>query len=198
LAGLVVFVWLLPGQHPDATADFSLGAEAAERRAAEFLEASGYVLDGLHAEVELRRNTELLMAAQRTLGRQQTVRTVQAQRTDQDVVPIHYWRVEYRVNQEEGASDGVSVSVSTTDVEADHGAIRYTVLLTQDGRVWNMEREHEEPDEDERSMSSVDRRTLSAVYASSPTDATLGQEQALQLSQLPDSVVRAAFHFERV
>ena len=57
VVGLVLYILLMPAQHPDAAASYTLGRAAAEEATKAFLTESGYALDEYDVEVALRRDT---------------------------------------------------------------------------------------------------------------------------------------------
>ena len=72
--GLLLYVLLLPGQHPHSAATYALGEEGAQEAASAFLTRQGYPTDSLDAEAEFQANDELLDSLQASLGRPGTLR----------------------------------------------------------------------------------------------------------------------------
>lgn len=195
--GGIFFLLIIPHQHPDSLAEYVLSEDDVETRASEFLAASGFSIQGLLPEVSLRRNTDVLMEAQRTLGRARLIGMVAESEEGEQVLPTHYWRVQYRVENEE-ESNSISVSMESGQ-RREHGAIIYTVLLSTQGVVWDVnisEGRRQEGPRDQL-LHQVDRGALAHVFATPTTDDGLTQERSLSLSQIPDSVFSATYYFDR-
>ena len=91
--GLALFVWLLPGQHPDSAASYALGREAATEASRAFLERQGYATEGLVPTARLGRQSGLLDSLQAGLGRPETVRLLETGEGER--LPAHYWNVRW-------------------------------------------------------------------------------------------------------
>jgi len=121
--GLVLSLWLLPRQHPDAALQHMRSAEAARHRAVAFLAQRGYRVDTTQAIVVLRRAPELLRRWQMRWGRPELVRRLE----DLPWLPIYRWIV-YRPSEELNGQ-------------------RWQVVLAGDGTIWAF-RGPEAPGED--------------------------------------------------
>ncbi len=135
LVGLLAYLVLLPGAHPYAAADFSLGPEGAvdEGRAV----ASAHGLSLQDVTVERRQQAVLVDSLQRRLGRRAAI---QLMKDDGGTsIPAYYWRVT-------GLPDA-----------ADLNEMR--VHLTQRGALWALQYEAR----DEPSVPRVHREALQAL-----------------------------------
>ncbi len=110
--GLVLGLWLLPHQHPDAALQHMRSAEAARRRAVAFLAQRGYRVDTTRATVVLRRAPALLRRWQMQWGRPELVRRLE----DLSWLPVYRWVV-YRSSSEMNGQ-------------------RWQVVLAGDGTIW--------------------------------------------------------------
>ncbi len=124
LGGLVLFVQLLPGQHPDSAATYALGREAAVEQAEAFLTDQGYATGGLVPVAQLRRETRLLDSLQTGRGRRQTLRLLEA---GTEELPAYYWRVRWKEEDPEAPA--------TMGTNAPEQGV-FKVDLTQRGAVW--------------------------------------------------------------
>lgn len=166
LVGLAAFLWLMPGQHPSAVGDARLGEAAAVEASEAFLEEHGYATDGLGREVSYEREDELVMAAQRRLGRRAAVEHLREARH----VPAYHWRVRWQQDEEE--PDQATGYVFTT-------------YHTNDGALWAFEPEVDaSSDGTERAVTAVDHAALAVL-----TD----DGEALEAA--PDSALQAGLSF---
>ena len=170
VVGLVLYILLMPAQHPDAAASYVLGEAAAEEAAEAFLTESGYALDAYDVEVALRRDTVLLNTLQANLGRREALRLL---RDEAAKVPAYHWRVRYKKESEEDEQP-------------------YLIRLTAAGAVWDFERAFYVLEPGRR----IDRNAFQAVLTRSIS--TFGVEAAVaavDFSALPDSLIAASFSF---
>ena len=179
--GLLLHVWLLPGQHPGATATYGVGPDGAREAAAAFLATHGFGTDGLDAEAAFQANTELLDSLQIALGRHAALDLLRSERGEQ--VPVYYWRVAYEEETDDDAED------------------RYAVKLTTDGKVWSFE--NEAPlglPHGAAGPPPVNREALQAALAAMQpgTPEPIQEESILKVNTLPDSVLawRLTFRFD--
>jgi phosphoserine phosphatase RsbU/P len=112
-AGLALFLFALPREHPDAAATFGDGPEAAIERARTFLEDHGYTSEGRTASAYLVRDRALLDSLQRQLGRRATIQALRE--GERERLPAHHWLVRWADGEEEAL----------------------VVRLTQGGAVWS-------------------------------------------------------------
>ncbi len=168
LLGLVLFAALLPAQHPDGAASYGLGREQAVAAARGVLERQGYATDGLVPRARLTRASRLLDSLQHGLGRRETVRLLR----EDDALPAHYWRVEWRKSTRNGALFGSA------------GSLAFSVLLTEDGRPWELLNPQAV-----MPGAGVDRDVLRALLAADP-------EMGAALTASPDSALGALLHFD--
>ena len=184
--GLLLYVLLLPGQHPDSTASYALGEEGAQKAAAAFLARHGYATDSLKAEAELRANDELLDSLQASLGRPAALRLLRGPQRGE--IPVYYWRVMYR-EEEEADQDGEGWD--DRPGRGRGGDDRYEVKLTDRGEVWSFEDEERGPPEQ---SPHVDRAALRVAMAAMQPGTT---EPQADVGGLPDSalVERLVFQF---
>jgi phosphoserine phosphatase RsbU/P len=117
--GLVLALVLLPRYHPDAVATYEVGAQGAAEASRDFLEASGYSVEGFTPRVHLARDARLLDTMQVRLGRRTAIAALTG--GAREILPTHYWRVRWQPHGDE------------TDVE--NGPL---VRLTMAGRVWSL------------------------------------------------------------
>ncbi len=123
LIGLMLGLWLLPRQHPDAVLQHMLSAEAARHRALTFLAQQGYRVDTTHVIVVLQRASELLRRWQMQWGRPELVRRLK----DLLWLPGYRWVVSRLSGEMNGQ--------------------RWQVVLAGDGTIWGF-RGPEMPGED--------------------------------------------------
>lgn len=123
LLGIVLFAVGLPLIHPDARADFSLGAAEAETAARTFLTESGFVLDDLDPFVQRAVRATMLNAAQDSLGRRAALAELGGEAGA--VRPGYDWRVAWRTPR---------------PLTAEPEAPALTVRLNQRGEVWQFTR----------------------------------------------------------
>ncbi|MCH8961350.1 MAG: hypothetical protein IH820_08520, partial [Bacteroidetes bacterium] len=182
VVGLVLYVLLVPAQHPDAAASYALGRAAAEEAAEAFLTESGYALDEYDVEVALRRDKELLSTLQSDLGRREALRLL---RDEAAKVPAYHWRVRYNRDSEEDE-------------------LAYLIRLTAAGVVWDFERDLQainttfeqrlarrlEPGRriDRGALQAVLTRSVSAPGVEAPA-------ASVDFSALTDSLIAACFSF---
>ncbi|MEM1093916.1 MAG: PP2C family protein-serine/threonine phosphatase [Bacteroidota bacterium] len=204
LVGVAVYFFLLPGQHPESVGDQTLGADAAQERAEDFLQSSGRSIARLTAHVEFKRsrgatgggddNQPLLSdVLQGELGRTAWI-------DDKDdlrlrVLPVYHWQVRW--------------------VDADEEPL-YTVRLDEQGTVFQFENKANRPDE----LRARDRfddpgtRLGSTEYVRPNRDALQSMLQALWtdstitavvtpdslsrwLESAPDSILSVFLRFDR-
>lgn len=117
LLGALALVWVLPAQHPDAAADFSLGQTGAEAAARDAAERLGYDVASWDADAQPQRTLRLVDTLQARFGRRATVVML----SDADVaegLPVYHWDVD--LAEPDGGADG--------DLR---------VRLTQQGALWD-------------------------------------------------------------
>ncbi len=117
--GVILYVLVLPAQHPDAAASYTLGEAAAVESARVFLAESGYVVEEGDATISLRRQTTLLNALQKEFGRRETIRLLQDDEAD-GRIPAYYWRVQFMADT--GGRNARRNSMSTSPAEVSSGA----------------------------------------------------------------------------
>ncbi|MDX1546042.1 MAG: PP2C family protein-serine/threonine phosphatase [Rhodothermales bacterium] len=183
--GLLVYLVLLPTQHPLGAARYAPGPAEAQALAEAFLAEKGYPVEGLKAKASLRRNARLLNALQATHGRPEAVRWLGEAPA---ALPAFYWEVHFEGRGGEEEEDPVPL---------------YFVRLGQDGAVWEFRRFPEafgrpppsvvnvEPPEARDPPRRVDRRVLQAVMAP-----PLPTEASPLLAALTDSMLAASFAFD--
>lgn len=183
--GLLVYLLLLPAQHPLGAARYAPGPAEAQEVAEAFLTEKGYPVEGLQAKASLHRNARLLNALQATHGRTEAVRRLEEAPA---ALPAFYWEVLF-----EGRGGG----------EEEGPVPLYFVRLGQDGAVWEFRRFPEafgrptpsmvnvEPPEARDPPRQVDRSVLEAVMTPPmPTEASP------RLAALTDSMLAASFSFD--
>ncbi|MGI9174159.1 MAG: PP2C family protein-serine/threonine phosphatase [Rhodothermales bacterium] len=191
--GLLLYVLLLPSQHPYSTATYVLGEEGAQEAAAAFLVKQGYSTDSLDAEAEFRANDELLDSLQASLGRPGALRLLRGAQREE--VPVFYWDVTYKGADDEDQDD------QGREGRYEDRDDRYEIKVTAEGTVWSFEN-------DERGnpggLPHVDRAALrSAIAAMQPgtvepqadvgglPDSALVERLVFRLSEAADSSVDA-------
>lgn len=125
LVGGVLFVLLLPGQHPDAAANHDLGEAGARQAAEAFLAARGHSVDDFVVDASLRRNEDLLNRLQEDLGRREVLALLKTEESQQHV-PAYYWLVTYQAEEQ---------------IEGVPQEPPFRVSLTLGGNVWSFDRE---------------------------------------------------------
>ncbi len=98
VAGIVVYFWLLPSQHPYAAADLSLGETQAIEASEQFLTQAGWSVDTLAAKAEFGRSNRLLDSLQQKLGRAEAVRLLRS--GEVDYLPAYYWLVRWATEKQ--------------------------------------------------------------------------------------------------
>ena len=181
LAGLVLFVVLVPGVHPDAPVRYTLTAEEAVEEATAFLEAGGSTINDLTGRATLRRDDELLTQ----LRREQAPAFRRWAEERGDSWPFHYWHVRF---VPEGSPDLTEGRAAGHVEDAGDEAV-YTVRLTLDGVAWDVKR----ADVTSEEVPRVDRDAFSAVFAEQD-ETTL--DATPRVTELPDSVLDSAFDFD--
>ncbi|RMH49226.1 MAG: hypothetical protein D6685_19435 [Bacteroidetes bacterium] len=158
VVGVLVYVGLLPRQHPDAAAVYALTPLEAQEIATQFLARHGYATDDLAVEAELRRSPDgLLDSLQAALGRPAIVQVLQTEVGE--VLPAYYWQVRFLRH------DAPSVRPGPEGEHTD----RFRILLTLSGRVWAFHNERTPPepeasDPEERLQQRVDREALQVLW----------------------------------
>ncbi|NND73275.1 MAG: SpoIIE family protein phosphatase [Rhodothermales bacterium] len=105
VVGLVVFVFVLPGQHPDSKADTRLSRSDAVAAATTFLVRHGYSTTDLEPRARLHRWSSVIESVQDSLGRSYLMQNIDA--VEQEVLPLHSWEVIFYQPTSVGGWDGV-------------------------------------------------------------------------------------------
>ncbi|GAB5518168.1 MAG: hypothetical protein RhofKO_04190 [Rhodothermales bacterium] len=191
LVGAAVYFFLLPSQHPEAVGDQTLGAEAAQERAEDFLQASGRSIARLTADVKFQRSdasdfrrgtspgdNDLLLndLLQRELGR---TAWIEADEDDArlQALPVYHWRVQWK--------------------DADSNLF-YTIRLDEQGTIFQFENKVSRSNElrARDRFDDANTRTASAEYVRPSRAAlqallqTLWTEQPRAETVTPDSLDR--------
>jgi sigma-B regulation protein RsbU (phosphoserine phosphatase) len=124
LIGGLLFVLLLPHQHPDQAIPFPLHPDSARTAAERFLRAHGYETEGLQSSIFFRRTPEFLELLGQQYGRMELVRRLRASAEN---VPAYSWEVSWRT------SEGAALS------EPQQGQERLRLFLTPSGIPWRLE-----------------------------------------------------------
>ena len=175
--GLILFFWLLPGQHPDSAASYAFGSERAAEAAREFLEGQGYATEGLTPTARLRRQSALLDSLQTSQGRPAAIRLLEGEEDQQ--LPVYYWNVRWH---REGVRTPFGRPENAGGPPSDW--LAFEVDLTQRGEVWQFRNPSSV-----RPHGGVDRAMLRHL---------LGQEPEVQamLMAPPDSVLGTLLYFD--
>ena len=172
--GLMLFVALLPSQHPDGAASFELGREQAVEASRTFLEEQGYATEGLAPLAQLVRIPRLIDSLQTTLGRPGAVRVLKEGAGE--TLPAYHWAVQWQRPEHKsmfGPPQGDAA-----------GRVAYDVGLTQGGIAWQLRNPQALIPRD-----GVDRSVLRSFLGAEPeTDEGLGMP--------PDSVLSALLYFD--
>lgn len=175
VVGLVLFFVVLPSQHPDSGASYSLGPEAALRTAEAYLAEQGYDPGSLEPRVSFHRQKDLLVRMQRGQGRVETVEWLNG--SNGDVLPAYYWRVTW----------------SRNGIVEEPGLRRFlSVYLTESGKVWRFRSIFDEAPEVNRDALAYMVRPNSAsteIGASIDPELTDSLLAATLFFQFPDSSV---------
>ena len=170
LAGVLVYFWLLPGQHPDAVADLSLGEEQAIEIAGQYLTESGRSVDSLTAEASFRRAERLLDSLQQDLGRPEAIRLLNSE--DGAVFPAYFWQVRWYA--EPGPNQRRRSQV-------------YQLYLSQTGAVWDFN------NDTQNERVRPDRKALAQVLLPEDVEAA-----NTSLEGISDSTLEATLSFALV
>ncbi len=156
--GLVLFLYLLPSQHPDSAATYALGREVAVERAEAFLSQQGYDTADLVPNARLRRATRLLDSLQAALPRPDVIQMLQA--GGGEALPAYYWEVQWRRARDQ-----------TPYTPGGGGPPRlvFDVDLTQAGAVWQFSNTQSVVP-----RAGVDRNVLRAIVDSEAAPAPDG------------------------
>ncbi len=179
IAGGVLYVVLLPGEHPDVAASYALGETAARQAADAFLAEGGYTVDGYDAPPFLRRDPDLLDALQASHGRRAARRVLLEDGTS---IPVFRWSLRYRK-----AEDAGDVSLPSLDVR-----------LTSEGEVWDFARRGswEPGDHGLNAGRRVDRRAFETVVMQADAPSTdVAEPPSVDFSALSDSLLTSSFSF---
>jgi serine phosphatase RsbU (regulator of sigma subunit) len=179
LVGLLLYLFGLPGQHPDATAAYTLDAATAAERASAFLTEHDWSVDTERARAELLRNDELLEDLQASVGRPEALRLLREQPAGP--LPGYTWRVHYLTDNalsdiEQGFQAGADGDAE--DVEA---FVLATVRLTEDGAVWDADYTSLEDGASDARGPLLERPALRAVFPQ--------EEAATALDEAPEEHV---------
>lgn len=158
---------VLPSQHPDAVADLSLTSEGVIDIAEDYLQETGRNVIRLEPKATFKRSERLLDSLQKHVGRAEAIALLK-EGDNTDVLPSHYWEVEW-IEENEDEDDLI-----------------YEVLVTQKGRVLSFEN-RVEGDETVR----PDRSALTQAFGFANSEAT-----STSLSAVSDSVIQALFYFD--
>lgn len=167
VVGVALYVFLLPSQHPDSAADYSLTEDGAVDAARSFLLQSGRAPDTLYAKAVFRRHEDLLDSLQQDLGRSAAIDVLEGE--IQDLLPAYYWRVSWQTEKQK--EDWGSQYV-------------YRVLLSEEGDPWSFSNRNK--DEHIR----PNREALAQVF--NPGDIETTQTS---LREVTDSTLQADLFF---
>ncbi len=179
--GVLALLFVLPAQHPDAAADYSLGEEGAQQTARTALSNLGYEVSGWTFAAEPSRDNDLLDSLQHAVGRRNAIAALSGRETG-DRLPAYFWRVDADPPDDEDPST-VVVGVSSADSE---GFGSFTVDLTASGRLWGLRVRNED---DEGTAPLIDAGALRLALEDTLTDEAFGQ--------LRPNLSRATFSFDR-
>ena len=190
--GVLAYVLLLPGQHPDSTARYAFDAEAAEEHARTFLEAHGYPTGNLDLnQAQFKRNKALVVSLQRAMGRQDAIRLLA---DSSGTWPAYYWDVHFGGSVHPDAAAQGRADEDETD--EDEEETTFHLHLTQHGAVSKLiasnlrltrEVAFDEPNAPQRLLRRhLDRRALTAA---------LRKTEGQSLSNVPDSLLARSLTF---
>lgn len=120
IAGMLVYLFLLPAQHPDSVGATELTSVEAREIAAAFLTGEGYSVENLQSKAILVSNVQAISDVQDSLGRSWLLADL-----DSDVsesMPLYYWSASYFFRADQAG-----------------WVPRYTVNLTPSGKVFEFE-----------------------------------------------------------
>jgi hypothetical protein len=182
--GLLVFLLLLPSQHPDATASYRLGHTGATDAARQWLTQRGFDVAGFYPEASLRRATRLLDSLQHDFGRPATLRLLQS--SAQDTLPAYYWNVTFYAPPASGSAD-------RSDGYAYDDSQYLTVHLTRNGRPWSLENSLKAANDSsgQGSRVRVEPKALQTAFAPTPEGAA-----SLRWETLPHAQLRQQLRFD--
>ncbi|NBC17695.1 MAG: SpoIIE family protein phosphatase [Bacteroidetes bacterium] len=195
IVGLLLYLFGLPAQHPDATAAYTQEAASIEERADAFLAASGWDVPAGPREVALRRNNDLLDDLQAKVGRPEAMRLLREQ--PDGPLPGYTWRVRYRTADAlSEIQQGFQAGGGDAEDQEDEATTRATVHLTEGGAVWDAQ--YVPPEDGPRSATGprLDRSVLRAVFPREEPEAlTETADDAHPLSTLSDSLLEGSLLF---
>lgn len=179
--GVVVFLWLLPRVHPDATADYEISKEEAINAADAFLISQGHEISDLLPSAALTRREDLLFSLQHVLGRNSTVGFLSTE--NRYVVPAYYWLVQYRPAPDADQSLLISEQGAVLEVELAQDGTR--LALRNLGSRTGMR--------DGSQELRVNRAALARV---THADSIADEAARTVLAQIADSVFQKALSFD--
>ncbi len=181
LLGILALVFVLPTQHPNAAADFSLGESGAQQAARTALSNLGYEVGGWTFTAQPSRNDDLLDSLQHTIGRSAAIAALSDGETG-DRLPAYFWRIDGDPPDSDEQST-VVFGVNNADSE---GFGSFTVDVTASGRMWGLRVREKE---DDAATSLIDAGALRSALEDTLTDEAF--------TQLRPRLSRATFTFDR-
>lgn len=183
LLGILALVFVLPTQHPDAAADFSLGESGAEQAARTALSNLGYEVGGWTFTAQPSREDDLLDSLQHAIGRSAAIAALGDGETG-DRLPAYFWRVDGDPpDVEDDEQSTVVFGKNSTDTE---GFGSFTVDVTASGRMWGLRVREKDND---AAASLMDAGALRTALEDTLTDEAF--------EQLRLSLSRATFTFDK-
>ncbi len=148
IAGLLLYVFVLPSQHPDTVLHSTLSRSDAAAAASTFLVKHGYATTGLEHSSRLSRNPSIVEAIMDSSGRGYFIESMG--REQLETLPAYYWSVTFFKRSEENTWNQV-----------------YRLQLTPAGKVWKFS------NVDEVYLRRTDRAAIGKLFASRPRDRSL-------------------------
>ena len=183
LLGVLALMLVLPSQHPDAAADFSLESDGAVQSARAALADLGYDVSDWTFDATRERDTDLIDSLQHTLGRSGTVAALRDPNTAERL-PAYFWRVDADPPSDDDGGTTVTIGASRATKDEPDNFRSLTVDLTPRGRLWGL-RVFQGDKAD--GSAFVDRRALAAALYTTSEDTLL--------TRISDSLLVSAFSF---
>ena len=150
VVGLLVFVFILPGQHPDSIASTELTEADARAAATAFLVKHGYATTNLDSRATLYRWSSVIESVQDTLGRNYLIKNMTP--AELESMPMYSWEVVFFRKMDFGGWDRI-----------------FSVYLTLSGEVFGF-------DNQSIFLRRADRVALAELFRNREADESMDSE----------------------
>lgn len=186
IVGLVMYFLVLPANHPDTSAAYSINDSEAVERAEGFLVRQGYSIGRLTAAAHLTRHSLLLNHLQADHGRKEAIRILK--NDENGILPAYLWSVSFR-----------SSDLPTGSVFSFGGAPEiFRIMLNQSGDVVEFENHIDNAGALSQSLGdptqSLNRGVLSTLFTAHDS---LRSADFARLNALSDSTLFASLYFDK-